>query len=251
MPNNVTERDKRFVYLYLKFISTLKLQLVCRCMHKYKHTHAHTELYPHHNPISFPHWWCRLSVLAVIGEQREWQRSSTNDGSLIKSASNTYYCTILLPWRQEEGMAESYHSFAPCAWPLKAHANQCQSMPVWIGRAIYHNRWTALPSGQVSHMGPAEKDGSCQAVTFLWKSVPMQNTVQSLHILVWYVCLFLQFKCIWPLISVQTIIKQQHVYCVSRKDHFSTYTYFVLYLITSSICVLFCCLKYSDTFLVD
>lgn len=40
-------------------ISRLEFQLVCRHTHTNKHTH--TQLYPHHNPISVPHWWCRLS----------------------------------------------------------------------------------------------------------------------------------------------------------------------------------------------
>lgn len=37
-----------------------------------------------------------------------------------------------------------YLGFALCDRSLEAHANQCQSMPVWIGRTIYHKRWTAV-----------------------------------------------------------------------------------------------------------
>lgn len=66
------------------------------------------------------------------------------------------------------GQPEIYLSFAPCARSLMAHANQCQSMPLWIGKAIHHNGWTAVPSGQVSHMerGRLEQRGSCRKITF-------------------------------------------------------------------------------------
>lgn len=66
------------------------------------------------------------------------------------------------------GQPEIYLSFAPCARSLMAHANQCQSMPLWIGKAIHHNGWTAVPSGQVSHMeqGWSEQQGSCREITF-------------------------------------------------------------------------------------
>lgn len=80
-------------------------------------------------PTSVQHRRCCLSFLAVITEQPEWQRSSTNDGSFIKSASNTYYCTMQLPWRQEEGDSPRSTSALPLvlghSWPMPISASQC------------------------------------------------------------------------------------------------------------------------------
>lgn len=170
-------------------MSRLELQLLCS-----QHIQTHTELHPHHNPISVPHWWCRLSFPAVICDKLEWQRSSTNDGALIKSASYTYFCTMVtMVTRGGDGW--DLPRLAPCARSLRAHANQCQSMPVWIGRPIYHNRWTAVLSGHISHMGPVEKDGNCQAAR---QSMLIRKYFAfQFCILVWLVGLFLQLMCIW------------------------------------------------------
>lgn len=120
-----------------------------------------TQLYPHNNPTSVPRRWCHRSFPAVIKEQHEWQRSSSSDGSLIKSASSTYYCVALLPWRQKQEAAELYLCVAPRSRPLEPHANQCQSTAVWIVGAVCHNRWTALPGGRAFNMEPAGRDRSC------------------------------------------------------------------------------------------
>lgn len=35
--------------------------------------------------------------------------------------------------------------FVSCSWSVKTHANQCQSMPVWSGRVIFHERGHHFP----------------------------------------------------------------------------------------------------------
>lgn len=65
------------------------------------------------------------------GAAAEWQRSSTNDGSLIRSASSTYYYSaVLLPWRLEEGAERDLPRLCPLvlghSTPVPISANQCQ-----------------------------------------------------------------------------------------------------------------------------
>lgn len=102
-------------------------------------THIHTHISTLVTWRLVSPWWCRPSLPSVVGEQPQWQRSSTNDSTLIKSASNTYNCTVLLPWRWGDKTVGIYLIFVGCARSLATHANLCQSEPVWIGRTIYHN----------------------------------------------------------------------------------------------------------------
>lgn len=73
---------------------------------------------------------------------REWQPSPNNDGSLIRSANVTYCCCHSDRTRDLPRLCPGV------LWSLSSHANQCQSMPVQIGRAVHHNAPTCLPRGQ-------------------------------------------------------------------------------------------------------
>lgn len=65
------------------------------------------------------------------GAAAEWQRSSTNDGSLIRSASSAcYYSAVLLPWWLEKGAERDLPRLCPLvlghSTPVPISANQCQ-----------------------------------------------------------------------------------------------------------------------------
>lgn len=84
----------------------------------YIHTLTHTVIA--HSSLSS---WAFISPTPIMSPlfpschpwaAAEWQRSSTNEGSLIKSASKTYYCPLLLPWQPvEEGEPRSTSVLSP------------------------------------------------------------------------------------------------------------------------------------------
>lgn len=95
------------------------------------HTHTHSFI-AHSSLLS----WAFISPTPIMSSlfpgchpwaAAEWQRSSTNEGSLIKSASNTYYCPVPLPWKPAVAGDRDLPRF--CLLYLVTQ-EPCQSVPV-------------------------------------------------------------------------------------------------------------------------
>lgn len=99
------------------------------------------------------------------GAAAEWQRSSTNDGSLIRSASSAYYyAAVLLPWRLEEGAERDLPRLCPLvlghSTPVPISANQCQCKLAGLYIII---QGPLSPVANL-HTVPVTFDWSCQAL---------------------------------------------------------------------------------------
>lgn len=110
----------------------------------YVHTRTHTV-----TELSSLSTWAFISPTPIMPRlfpschpwaAAEWQRSSTNEGSLIKVPATPIIVPACYRGNQQRRGTVIYLCFVSWTWSLKTHANQCQSMPVWIGRVIFHNR---------------------------------------------------------------------------------------------------------------
>lgn len=129
------------------------------------HTLAHTP-----NAHSSLSSWAFISPTLIMSSlfpschpwaAAEWQRSSTNEGSLIKVPATPIIVPFCYQGNQQRRRTKTYLSFVSCAWSLNTHANQCQSMPAWIGRVIFHNRG---PFSQVTTFCIGSQGGKIEAV---------------------------------------------------------------------------------------
>lgn len=101
-----------------------------------KRVKVHAQLWMHRDCNLWPDVWPTLMMSSLLpgclpGATAEWQRSSTNDGSLIRSASSTYYYSaVLLPWWLEKGAERDPPRLCPLvlghSTPMPISANQCQ-----------------------------------------------------------------------------------------------------------------------------
>lgn len=94
---------------------------------------------PTMTPMPVRHWRCRHCFSAanprVTAVTQQWR--------LINQKCQRHLCCY------HSDRTRDLPRLCPCVlWSLSSHANQCQSMPVQIGRAVYHNARTCLPRGQ-------------------------------------------------------------------------------------------------------